>query len=164
MTRWPAITGKGPSTRHEIFYLGESTVGAVRIDDYKYRFIDQPAGWLGEKTKPDVPYITNLRLDPFEPTGWPNEGTKEGAQQYFDWFKYQFLALCVRPAVDGQGNPDLPGISADAAGCELQPRCRESRDGEKDGTGGGGKQRPQLVTEMTLTVDGSPGPAAESSE
>jgi len=85
-----AITGKGPSARHEIFYLGESTVGAVRIDDYKYRFIDQPAGWLGEKTHPDVPYITNLRLDPFERTGWPNNGTKEGAQQYFDWFKYQF--------------------------------------------------------------------------
>jgi arylsulfatase A-like enzyme len=85
-----AITGKGPSARHEIFYLGESTVGAVRIDDYKFRFIDQPAGWLGEKTKPDVPYITNLRLDPFERTGWPNNGTKEGGQQYFDWFKYQF--------------------------------------------------------------------------
>jgi arylsulfatase len=85
-----AITGKGPSKRHEIFYLGESTVGAVRIDDYKFRFIDQPAGWIGEKTKPDVPYITNLRLDPFERTGWPNNGTKEGGQQYFDWFKYQF--------------------------------------------------------------------------
>ncbi|MBV9877084.1 MAG: arylsulfatase [Verrucomicrobia bacterium] len=85
-----AITGKGPSARHEIFYLGESTIGAVRIDDYKFRFIDQPGGWLGEKTHPDVPYITNLRLDPFERTGWPNEGTKEGAQQYFDWFKYQF--------------------------------------------------------------------------
>ncbi len=85
-----AITGKGPSARHEIFYLGESTVGAVRIDDYKFRFIDQPNGWVGEKTHPDVPYITNLRLDPFERTGWPNEGTKDGAQQYFDWFKYQF--------------------------------------------------------------------------
>jgi arylsulfatase A-like enzyme len=85
-----AITGKGPSARHEIFYLGESTVGAVRIDDYKFRFIDQPDGWLGEKTHPDVPYITNLRLDPFERTGWPGNGTKDGAQQYFDWFKYQF--------------------------------------------------------------------------
>ncbi len=85
-----AITGKGPSNRHEIFYLGESTVGAIRIDDYKYRFIDQPGGWLGEKTHVDVPYITNLRLDPFERAGWPNDGTKEGGQQYFDWFKYQF--------------------------------------------------------------------------
>jgi arylsulfatase len=85
-----AITGQGKSARHEIFYLGESTVGAVRIDDYKFRFIDQPDGWLGQKTHPDVPYITNLRLDPFERTGWPNNGTKDGAQQYFDWFKYEF--------------------------------------------------------------------------
>jgi arylsulfatase len=85
-----AITGKGPSARHEIFYLGESTVGAVRIDDYKFRFIEQPHGWLGEKSKLDVPNITNLRLDPFERTGWPNNGTKEGGQQYFNWFKYQF--------------------------------------------------------------------------
>ena len=84
------ITGKGPSNRDEIWYFGESELGAVRIGDYKYRFIDQPGGWLGEKTKPDVPYLTNLRLDPFERTGWPNNGTKEGAQQYFDWFKYEF--------------------------------------------------------------------------
>jgi len=85
-----AITGKGPSARHEIFYLGESTVGAVRIDDYKFRFIDQPQGWLGEKTHPDVPYITNLRLDPFERAGWPSNGTKDGAQEYFGWFVYEF--------------------------------------------------------------------------
>jgi arylsulfatase len=86
----PMLTGKGPSNRHEIFYFGESELGAVRIDDYKYRFIDQPGGWLGEKTKPDVPYLTNLRLDPFERTGWPGNGTKDGAQQYFDWFKFEF--------------------------------------------------------------------------
>jgi arylsulfatase A-like enzyme len=84
------ITGKGPSNRHEVWYFGESELGAVRIDDYKYRFIDQPGGWLGDKTKPDVPYLINLRLDPFERTGWPDSGTKFGAQQYFDWFKYEF--------------------------------------------------------------------------
>jgi arylsulfatase len=84
------ITGKGPSNRHEVWYFGESTLGAVRIDDFKYRFIDQPQGWLGEKTKLDVPTLTNLRLDPFERTGWPDDGTKYGAQQYFDWFKYEF--------------------------------------------------------------------------
>jgi arylsulfatase len=84
------ITGKGPSARHEIFYFGESSLGAVRIDDFKYRFIDQPGGWVGEKTHPDIPYLTNLRLDPFERTGWPENGTKDGAQQYFDWFKYEF--------------------------------------------------------------------------
>jgi arylsulfatase len=97
-----AICGKGPSVRHEIFYLGESTVGAVRIDDYKFRFIDQPQGWLGEKTHVDVPYITNLRLDPFERTGWPNNGTKEGGQQYFDWFKFQFWRFVFVQQVMGK--------------------------------------------------------------
>ena len=84
------ITGKGPSNRHEVWYFGESELGAVRIDDFKYRFIDQPAGWLGEKSKLDVPIVVNLRLDPFERTGWPDSGTKFGAQKYFDWFKYEF--------------------------------------------------------------------------
>ncbi len=60
------LTGKGPSNRHEIFYFAEGTLGAVRIDDWKYRFIDQPDGWLGGTVKVDVPILSNLRLDPFE--------------------------------------------------------------------------------------------------
>jgi len=86
-----AITGNGPSARHEIFYLGESTIGAVRIDDYKYRFIDQPQGWLGVKNHPDVPTITNLRLDPFERLGFPEDMTKQGSLMFMgDWYMYQF--------------------------------------------------------------------------
>jgi arylsulfatase A-like enzyme len=85
-----AITGKGPSARHEVFYFGESTLGAVRIDDYKYRFIDQPKGWVGEKTHVDMPYLTNLRLDPYERTGWASDGAAIGSMQYWDWFKYEF--------------------------------------------------------------------------
>ena len=85
-----AITGKGPSARHEIFYFGESTLGAVRIGDFKYRFIEQPKGWVGEKTHPDMPILTNLRLDPYERTGWANDGAAEGSMQYWDWFKYEF--------------------------------------------------------------------------
>ena len=84
------ITGKGPSNRHEIFYFGESTLGAVRIDDYKYTFINQPGGWLGDKTHPDVPGLTNLRLDPFERTGWAEDLTRNGSVEYFQWFKYEF--------------------------------------------------------------------------
>ena len=68
-TRLDLITGKGPSKRHEIFYFAEGTLGAVRIGDYKYRFIDQPNGWLGGTVKPDWPILANLRLDPFERTG-----------------------------------------------------------------------------------------------
>jgi arylsulfatase len=84
------ITGKGESKRHEIFYLGESTLGAVRYDDYKYRFINQPGGWLGEKTHMDVPVLVNLRLDPFERTAWAQNLTAEGSVAYWNWFVYEF--------------------------------------------------------------------------
>jgi arylsulfatase A-like enzyme len=135
-----AITGKGPSARHEIFYLGESTVGAVRIDDYKFRFIDQPNGWLGEKTHPDVPYITNLRLDPFERTGWPSNGTKDGAQQYFDWFKYEFWRFVFVQQIVGkeiQTFIDYPpmqrgaSFNLDAVKAEMQKRMAEAEAAAK---------------------------------
>ena len=60
------LTGKGPSNRHEIFYFAEGTLGAVRINDWKYRMIDQPDGWLGGTVHLDWPVLSNLRLDPFE--------------------------------------------------------------------------------------------------
>ena len=82
------LTGKGPSKRHEIFYFAESTLGAVRIDDYKYRFIDQPGGWLGGTVKVDWPILVNLRLDPFERTGLPTAGG--GSLAFYNWFAYEF--------------------------------------------------------------------------
>ncbi len=82
------ITGKGPSARHEIYYFTEGTLSAVRIDDYKYRFTDQPNGWLGATVKVDWPILTNLRLDPFERTGMPS-GDK-GSLAFYNWFAYQF--------------------------------------------------------------------------
>jgi arylsulfatase A-like enzyme len=62
------LMGKGPSNRHEILYFVEQKLGAVRIDDYKYRFTDQPNGWMGSTVMLDWPLIINLRLDPFERT------------------------------------------------------------------------------------------------
>ena len=138
-----AITKTGPSARHEIFYLGESTVGAVRIDDYKYSFIQQPQGWLGEKVHMDVPTITNLRLDPFERTGWPNNGTKEGGQQYFDWFKYQFWRFVFVQQVMGKElqtfleyPPMQRGASfnLDAVKAEMAKKMAEAEEASK-GTG-----------------------------
>jgi len=62
------INGKGPSKRHELFYFGGPHLGALRIDDFKYQFIQQPWGWPGEKVTTDMPTIVNLRQDPFERT------------------------------------------------------------------------------------------------
>ncbi|WP_410001185.1 hypothetical protein [Rhizobium leguminosarum] len=82
------ITGRGPSARHEIFYFGESSLGPVRVDDFKYRFIDQTGGWIGAKVHMDMPTVVNLRLDPFERLGWG--GTLQGTQNYWSWFVYEF--------------------------------------------------------------------------
>jgi arylsulfatase len=82
------LTGKGPSNRHEIFYFAEKTLGAVRIDDYKYRFIDQPEGWLGATVKLDWPLLVNLRLDPYERAGMPRGAN--GSLAYYNFYVHEF--------------------------------------------------------------------------
>jgi arylsulfatase len=60
----------------------------VRIGDYKYRFIDQPDGWIGSTVKMDMPILINLRLDPYERTGFAKGAY--GSYKYFEWFLYEF--------------------------------------------------------------------------
>jgi arylsulfatase len=127
-----AITGKGPSVRHEIYYFGESTLGAVRIDDFKYSFIQQPQGWVGEKTHPDMPILTNLRLDPYERTGWGGDGAAKGSMQYWDWFKYEFwrfvfvqqqVAKLAKTAIDYPPMQKGASFNLDALKAELAKKA-----------------------------------------
>ena len=60
------LTGAGPSARHEIFYFGGPHLGAIRMDDFKFQFFQQPYGWPGEKVETDMPVLVNIRQDPFE--------------------------------------------------------------------------------------------------
>jgi arylsulfatase len=62
------ITGSGESKRHELFYFGGPHLGALRVDNFKFRFFDQPDGWPGAKVTTDMPTMVNLRQDPFERT------------------------------------------------------------------------------------------------
>jgi arylsulfatase A-like enzyme len=62
------LLGNGPSKRHELFYFGGPKLGAIRIDDFKFQFYQQPYGWPGEKNTTDMPGIVNIRQDPFERT------------------------------------------------------------------------------------------------
>lgn len=62
------LLGKGPSARHEIFYFSGPKLGALRVDDFKFQFLQQPYGWPGEKVATDMPGLVNLRQDPFERT------------------------------------------------------------------------------------------------
>jgi arylsulfatase A-like enzyme len=87
------ITGNGPSKRHEVFYLTESTLSAVRLDDFKYRFTDQPNGWLGPTVKVDWPILVNLRLDPYERTGLPT--SDGGSLAFYNWYAYEFWRFAL---------------------------------------------------------------------
>jgi arylsulfatase len=78
------LTGKGPSNRHEIFYFGGAELGAVRIDNFKYQFYEQPNGWPGPKVRIDMPLLYNIRQDPFERTPIQNWG--DGSGGYMDGF------------------------------------------------------------------------------
>jgi arylsulfatase len=60
------LLGKGPTKRHELFYFAGPKLGAVRIDEMKFQFFQQPTGWPGPKITTDMPMLVNLRQDPFE--------------------------------------------------------------------------------------------------
>jgi arylsulfatase len=62
------LLGKKPSARREFFYFGGPQLGAIRIDDFKFQFYQQPAGWPGPKVTTDMPTMVNIRQDPFERT------------------------------------------------------------------------------------------------
>lgn len=117
----PLITGKGASARHEFFYFAEGQLGAVRVDDFKFRFIDQPGGWIGGTVKTDWPLITNLRLDPFERTGIT------GSWNYYSWFFNEFWRIVfVQEVVAQLGQsalefpPMQPGASFNLEGVKEQ--------------------------------------------
>jgi arylsulfatase len=86
------LTGRGPSKRHEIFYFGGASLGALRLDDFKFTFYAQPYGWPGEKTTTDMPGMVNIRQDPFERTPMiRGESTNTGAFGYGnDFFAREF--------------------------------------------------------------------------
>ncbi len=78
------ITGKGPTKRQEIWYFVETNLGGLRLEEFKYRFFDQPEGWPGPKVPVNMPIMVNIKQDPFERT--PVTNLLEGAPGYMDNF------------------------------------------------------------------------------
>jgi arylsulfatase A-like enzyme len=62
------LLGKGPSNRNEFFYFEGPQLGALRVNDFKFQFFQQPQGWPGPKVTTDMPAMVNIRQDPFERT------------------------------------------------------------------------------------------------
>jgi arylsulfatase len=86
------LEGKGPSVRHELFYFEGPRLGAIRLDNMKFHFFNQPDGWLGAKVTRDMPTIYNIRQDPFERYSMVNgETPATGAFGYGnDFFAREF--------------------------------------------------------------------------
>ncbi len=106
------IMGKGPSTRKEVLYFTEDTLGAIRLGDYKYQFTSQPNGWLGGTVKLDWPTITNLRLDPFERV------SSQGMNYGMGFFAHEFWRFVfVQDEVEALGKSfiEYPPMQASAS-------------------------------------------------
>ena len=146
------ITGKGPSKRTELFYFAEGTLGAARIGDYKYRFIDQPNGWLGGTVKPNMPILVNLRLDPFDAHG------TDRITRILRVVQVRVLAFCSRPGGSGEARRVRNRVPADAEGCYLQPRGRQATDsrgcqGAPCSVRGHGKKRHSISPQIASIPD-----------
>ncbi|MEK1899713.1 MAG: arylsulfatase [Rhizobium sp.] len=86
------LEGNAPSARHEFFYFGGPALGAVRLDNFKFQFFQQPQGWPGAKVTTDMPTMVNIRQDPFERT--PSIGQQslndQGGGYMNDFFAREF--------------------------------------------------------------------------
>jgi len=119
------LTGQGPSKRHEIFYFGGPNLGAVRVDDFKFIFYQQPWGWPGEKTTTDMPLMVNIRQDPFERTPnirgeSPNVGSFGYGNDFYarEFWRFvmvqQFVAKLAETAIDYPPMQDPASFNLDA--------------------------------------------------
>jgi arylsulfatase len=101
------LTGNGPSKRHEVWYFAQTKLGALRVDNYKFQFIEQPQGWLGPVDYPNMPKLTNLRHDPFERMNWPGKGFAEGSVGYWNSFKHEMWRFQISAQVIAQNIPSF---------------------------------------------------------
>src|SRR5579863_5389092 len=134
------IEGKGPSARHEIFYFGGPHLGAIRMDDFKFQFIQQPYGWPGEKIETDMPVLVNLRQDPFERlSSIRGETTNTGAFGYGNDFYarefwrfvvvQQLVAKAAQSAIEYPPMQDPASFNLDAIKAKIAAAIK-SREGQ----------------------------------
>lgn len=114
------LLSKGPSARHELFYFGGPKLGAIRIDDFKFQFYQQPYGWPGEKVTTDMPTIVNIRHDPFERTpSLRGESLNNLGGGYMNDFYarefWRFVLVQQRVAALAQTAIDYPPMQAPAS-------------------------------------------------
>ncbi len=130
------LEGKGPSARHELFYFGGPHLGAIRVDNFKFQFFQQPWGWPGEKTTTDMPTIVNIRQDPFERTpSIRGESMNEMGGGYMNEFYarefwrfvvvQQYVGALAKTAIDYPPMQDPASFNLDAIKKKIEAVIRQ---------------------------------------
>ena len=98
----PYLTGQTPKgPRESYFYFSdEGDLMALRYDNWKFNFAVQPAEgtlavWIHEFDHPRVPYIFNLRTDPYERASITSN-------TYYDWLIDRIFLLVPAQQYVGQ--------------------------------------------------------------
>jgi hypothetical protein len=129
------LLGKGPSKRHELFYFAGPKLGAVRLDDMKYQFFQQPLGWPGPKVVTDMPTMVNIRQDPFERfpmiagesplTGAFGYGNDFYAREFWRFvLVQQQVAALAKTAIDYPPMQDPASFNLDAVKKQIEEAIR----------------------------------------
>jgi arylsulfatase len=132
------LTGKGLSTRNEFFYFSGPNFAAVRIDDMKFQFLQQPTGWPGMKNSPDMPILTNLRQDPFERfpmvsgesalTGAFGYGNDFFAREFWRFvMAQQYVAELAKSAIEFPPMQDPASFNVEAIKKKIEETIRNQR-------------------------------------
>jgi arylsulfatase A-like enzyme len=125
------LLGKGPSKRHELWYFAGPQLAAVRVDDFKFQFLNQPSGWTGPKLASDMPTLYNIRQDPFERfASLTGETAANGAFGYFNDFfgreMWRFVMVqekvtdLAKTAIDYPPMQDPASFNLDAVKKQIQ--------------------------------------------
>jgi len=153
------LTDQDSNARNGIFYFTEGSLAAVRIGHCRYRFTDQPQGWLGGTIRLDWPIITNPRLAPFERMGIPNgaSGTLNFRRFHIhEFWRFVFLQQEVTRYAEtfAQFPPMQRGASftMEATTARIEAAMEKARAGHNQRRGGssrgagkvsrGGRPRP----------------------
>src|SRR5215472_8655460 len=130
------LLGTGPSKRHELFYFAGPKLGAVRLDDMKFQFLQQPTGWPGPKVTTDMPTVVNIRQDPFERfpmisgesalTGAFGYGNEFFAREFWRFvLVQQKVAELARTAIDYPPMQDPASFNLDAVRKQIEEMIKQ---------------------------------------
>ncbi len=125
------LTTGAESARNEVWYFAESNLGAARIGNYKYTFLEQPDGWFGPKEAVGWPGIINLA---------PRSVRAHDSQPVAvcgGMVGIRILAFRLCPAGSRQARRDRHRLPADAGRCQLQ-----SGGGQGEAPSSAGRARP----------------------